>query len=317
MPRSLRFFGLARPTLLAALLSMTLIPAPAPAQSDQDKNDDRRPRQGHSQRGDADSRKADRAQPDNRNRGRASQAAPVRNSGTRRAAPAARFSPVAPSTEIRRAAPGFRPPAGAAPSVRWSLDSRHGHSHFYPGPGYQVAALPTVHRTIVYRSDPYYFYAGIWYRPATYGYVVVRPPIGILVPLLPLYYTSIWIGGTRYYYANNVYYLPVAGGYTVVETPVGMISRVEANQPAASSSGPFAEGTWYWCQASAAYYPYVNQCESGWEPIPAVPSDLRGAPEAFAQGTWYWCEESGGYYPYVGSCPSGWRQVPASAQARR
>ena len=227
----------------------------------------------------------------------------------------ARFSPPVYGPDLRRAAPGFRPPHGVStPAVRWSFDTRHGHSHFYPRPGYQVSALPHRHHPIFHRNEPYFFYSGIWYRPAWYGYTVVRPPLGILVPLLPSYYSTIWIGGTRYYYANDVYYLPAAGGYTVVEAPSGTVSRVEPAQPAspASATGPFADGTWYWCQGAGAYYPYVSDCEDGWEPVPAVPADLGGSAASFAQGTWYWCDESGSYYPYQNACPGGWRAVPAS-----
>ena len=254
---------------------------------------------------------------------------PISVQTTPRAAPSGGFTPhggavgshlsaPAYSPDLRRAAPGFRPPTGvSAPSVRWSFDTRHGHSHFYPRPGYQVSALPHHHHPIFHRNERYFFYSGIWYRPAWYGYTVVRPPIGILVPLLPSYYSTIWIGGTRYYYANDVYYLPAAGGYTVVEPPTGVVSQIEPAQPASpvSATGPFPDGTWYLCQASGAYYPHVSECEGGWEPVPAVPTDLNGSAASFAQGTWYWCDETGSYYPYQNACPSGWRAVPASPQA--
>src|SRR5262245_58714712 len=34
---------------------------------------------------------------------------------------------------------------------------------------------------------------------------------------------------------------------------------------------------WYYCQASQAYYPYVNECQSGWIQVPPQPP-TPGAP---------------------------------------
>jgi len=46
-----------------------------------------------------------------------------------------------------------------------------------------------------YRSGPFYYHAGVWYRPARTGFVVVTPPIGIVVPILPPAYATIYTAG--------------------------------------------------------------------------------------------------------------------------
>jgi len=44
--------------------------------------------------------------------------------------------------------------------------------------------------------------------------------------------------------------------------------------PAPQAADPRAGGssTWYFCDASNTYYPYVKDCPSGWRPVPAQPA---------------------------------------------
>jgi hypothetical protein len=86
------------------------------------------------------------------------------------------------------------------------LDGRYGHNRYYPPAGYAVRALPRGYVTIGYRTGPYYYSSGIWYRRGGAGFVVVRPAIGLYVPVLPPFYSTIWYGGSPYYYADDVYY---------------------------------------------------------------------------------------------------------------
>jgi hypothetical protein len=86
------------------------------------------------------------------------------------------------------------------------LDARHGHNHYYPPAGYAVRTLPRGYVTVGYRTGPYYYSSGIWYRRGGAGFVVVRPAIGLYVPVLPPFYSTIWYGGIPYYYADDVYY---------------------------------------------------------------------------------------------------------------
>jgi hypothetical protein len=43
-------------------------------------------------------------------------------------------------------------------------------------PGYVVTTLPVGYRTVRYNRDVYYENRGVYYRPASRGYVVVRRP---------------------------------------------------------------------------------------------------------------------------------------------
>lgn len=71
----------------------------------------------------------------------------------------------------------------------------------------------------------------------------------------------------RYYYPvapAPYYYAPV------VAVPVVPDNYVEQGQ----SPGEQAQSgaTWYYCDASKAYYPYVKQCSGGWREVPAQPA---------------------------------------------
>jgi hypothetical protein len=86
---------------------------------------------------------------------------------------------------------------------------------------------------------------------------------------------------------------------------------------------------WYYCANPAGYYPYVPQCGTTWQavpanapmvsapalapsaPVPAVPAPVP-APTS-QQQYWYYCTNPPGYYPTVPECRAGWQRVPASA----
>jgi hypothetical protein len=71
----------------------------------------------------------------------------------------------------------------------------------------------------------------------------------------------------RYYYpvVPVPYYYP-----PVVAVPVVPDNYVEQAQP----SGRQAQsgGSWYYCDASKAYYPYVKECPGGWREVSAQPT---------------------------------------------
>lgn len=81
-----------------------------------------------------------------------------------------------------------------------------------------------------------------------------------------------WIvGGVYYWYPQPVY--PYPDPY---------IPPVMAEQPPAPQPAPPAQqapgqtsqspgGTWYYCESSKGYYPYVPECLEGWRPVPATP----------------------------------------------
>lgn len=160
------------------------------------------------------------------------------------------------------------------------FDDRYRHGHYYPVVGYQVGALPPGYLSIGFGPRRFFFHGGVWFQPAPSGFVVVRPPIGVVVPVLPPAYTTVWGTGVPYYYANDVYYVEAPGGYSVAAPPPGgePTTASPALTPAApppqagqapSSAQP--SGTWYYCDAAKAFYPYVQECKEGWRPVPATP----------------------------------------------
>ena len=132
-----------------------------------------------------------------------------------------------------------------------------------------------------------------------------------------------WIvGGVWYFYPVPVY------PYPDPFLPPGAVAPF--------ASGPMpgsAQQTWYYCANPSGYYPYVPQCGTAWQampanapagspPLTAAPFPVPSAPVMSApapmpappgQQTWYYCTDPQGYYPTVPECRSGWQQVPASA----
>lgn len=119
------------------------------------------------------------------------------------------------------------------------LDARYGHNHYYPPRGYAVGVLPRGYVTVRYRTGPYYYNQGIWYRPGASGFVVVRPAIGLFVPVLPAFYSTVWWGGAPYYYADDVYYRYRTDRreYEVVDAPPE--GQASTTQPAGTQSDLF------------------------------------------------------------------------------
>jgi hypothetical protein len=159
------------------------------------------------------------------------------------------------------------------------FDNRHHHGHYYPAPGYAVAALPAGYVTLRFGNRRLFFHGGVWYQPAGPRFVVVTPPVGVVVPVLPPAYATVWMGSVPYYYANEVYYTPAPGGYAVVAPPAQPVIAT-APQPPAPAPAPNAApqspaGVWYYCESAQAYYPYVGQCPEPWRHVPASPPQQR------------------------------------------
>jgi hypothetical protein len=64
------------------------------------------------------------------------------------------------------------------------------------------------------------------------------------------------------YYASPYYYPPA------VVTPA---PPVYVEQRPVQVAPQAAQGDWYYCAASKSYYPYVSECVSGWQRVPAQP----------------------------------------------
>ena len=154
----------------------------------------------------------------------------------------------------------------------WRYDNRFHHDHYYPQIGYSVRALPSSRVAVTFRGAPFFFQAGVWYRPSGPGFVVVRPPVGIIVPVLPPSYTMVWVGTAPYYYANDVFYEQAAEGYAVVAPPAGYVEQDAPGQATAPATAPQGgSAVWYYCESSKTYYPYVSECKEGWKEVPATP----------------------------------------------
>lgn len=68
------------------------------------------------------------------------------------------------------------------------------------------------------------------------------------------------------YYA---YPAPVYGYPAVVIAPSAPPVYVEQGAVEAAPAPAPAQNDWYYCAESRAYYPYVAQCPSGWQRVPA------------------------------------------------
>lgn len=71
--------------------------------------------------------------------------------------------------------------------------------------------------------------------------------------------------GPGWYYPPPAYYYPPA----VVVQPQPQV-YIEQPQAAVPSPAP-ASSYWYYCAASKRYYPYVNECPSGWQRVSPTP----------------------------------------------
>lgn len=81
-------------------------------------------------------------------------------------------------------------------------------------------------------------------------------------------HVGVWIGGPLYYPVAPVpyYYYPPP---PVVAVPAAPTAYVEQGQAAAAPAQP--GGSWYYCDGSRTYYPYVKECPGGWREVPAQP----------------------------------------------
>ena len=88
-----------------------------------------------------------------------------------------------------------------------------------------------------------------WGAPAPYYY-----PYGAPVVPAPYYYAP---------YPPPVVVTPDAPDMTYVERPQPGANDQDQNEP--------PQGTWWYCDKTRSYYPYVKQCASGWREVPAAP----------------------------------------------
>jgi hypothetical protein len=102
---------------------------------------------------------------------------------------------------------------------------------------------------------------------------------------------GVFIGAPLYYpapYYYPPYYAPYPYPYyapaPVPAEPPAYIERSDSGAPAyverEEGAPPVrrrAEGSWYFCPESNAYYPYVKQCPGGWQRVAPRPPAGSGA----------------------------------------
>ncbi|WKD49511.1 DUF6515 family protein [Microbulbifer spongiae] len=105
---------------------------------------------------------------------------------------------------------------------------RHGYRghrpHWRPvhyGYGYRWRHLPHSFVGLSLGAASFFYSDGIFYRPASRGYVVTHAPQGAIVHSLPASALTVVVGGRHYYVAYDTYYLwdDVRRGYRVVPNP--------------------------------------------------------------------------------------------------
>jgi hypothetical protein len=88
------------------------------------------------------------------------------------------------------------------------------------------------------------------------------------------FYFGVPMYGPAYY---PPYYSPYyASPYYYPQAPVAYASPPVYVEPGVAQAAPApaqaqAQGDWFYCAASRAYYPYEKECPSGWQRVPAQP----------------------------------------------
>ena len=86
-----------------------------------------------------------------------------------------------------------------------------------------------------------------------------RGRIGVYLDVWPWYYPP----PAYSYYPPYPYYPPV------VTTPVAPPTYIERSEEQAQPAP--ATNYWYYCDKPQGYYPYVRQCQGGWQKVPPQP----------------------------------------------
>jgi len=72
----------------------------------------------------------------------------------------------------------------------------------------------------------------------------------------------------RYYYPYPPYYYPAV---PVVVTPPAPPVYIEQGQQPQQADGALPSNYWYYCQNPQGYYPYVKECQGGWQQVSPQP----------------------------------------------
>jgi hypothetical protein len=136
---------------------------------------------------------------------------------------------------------GFSPVVANAGNVAWNVSVGGGYAGGYGyGGGWRPAA-----------------YGPGWGRGYGYGYGNG--------------WRGNWAGAGYYGYPAGAYYGPAVA----YAPPV--VTYASPPQPMVLASQP-QPAVWYYCQASAQYFPYVQECPTGWQTQAATPPTSGIAP---------------------------------------
>ena len=92
-----------------------------------------------------------------------------------------------------------------------------------------------------------------------------RSHVGIYVGVPGPFYYRPYSYYPRYYYPPAVVVpAPAPAYYPPTYYPPSPSTYIEQSAPAAPAA---SAGTWYYCRDTQAYYPYVKQCATPWEPV--------------------------------------------------
>ena len=90
---------------------------------------------------------------------------------------------------------------------------------------------------------------------------------------------GVWIGGPGPFWWGAPYGYAYGYGYPYAERPI--IVQAPAEPVVVAPSAAQQSNTWYYCREAQMYYPYVSQCASPWQEVPATPpapASTRSAP---------------------------------------
>ena len=75
-----------------------------------------------------------------------------------------------------------------------------------------------------------------------------------------------WVAaGAWYFYPQPIYPYP--------DPYVPSVVVVQPTPQSDTPSAPPPAQSWYYCEASKSYYPYVSTCPTGWKTVPATPAN--------------------------------------------
>lgn len=103
--------------------------------------------------------------------------------------------------------------------------TRRAHFAYRTLPRYRstVAVAPRGAVVITRGGISYRYHEGIFYRPATSGFVVVRPVVGVRVRVLPPARRRVIVMNQAYFYYYGTFYKPVGDEYEVIDAPEGAL----------------------------------------------------------------------------------------------